>query len=433
MRPQLDSSTIYGNTVRYEHAAKVLSVILRVWTLLSRFLLIFSLAYFLKPSELGAFGLLSVSISYAIYLLGFDFYNFSSRQIAGEDIRLLGGMLKSQVAFFLLAYSLVLPLLTTLFWWGIVPWPLAPWFFFILVMEHIGQELNRLLVSISRPIMASIVLFLRAGVWVFFLIPLMWAKPALRGLDSVLAAWAMGVTVACILGTTQVIKIGLDLKSTKVNWDWIWRGVKVSFPLLLATLAVRGLFTFDRYFFEHLNGVELLGCYVLFIGVASAIVSFLEAGVFVFAYPALIVAFRSDHKEKFLLLMRNMRRNTLLLGGAGALLAYFLLKPFLFYLGNTFYLDNFSIFKWIVLAIFIHCISMVPHYGLYAKGGDRYIILSHATGLIVFIAGVFAISPYDKVASVPYALIMAFLVIFVIKSISFHALLKRWLAEEAES
>ena len=67
----------------------------------------------------------------------------------------------------MIAYAVVLPLLLTVFLCGLISWKYAGWFYVLLIIEHISQESGRLLITLSRPTRASIVLFLRSGIWVY--------------------------------------------------------------------------------------------------------------------------------------------------------------------------------------------------------------------------------------------------------------------------
>ena len=68
-----------------EHVVRVANITLRGMTLVSKFVLLFFLAKFLQASEVGLYGLLSATIGYALYVIGFEFYNFSTREMIGED------------------------------------------------------------------------------------------------------------------------------------------------------------------------------------------------------------------------------------------------------------------------------------------------------------------------------------------------------------
>src|SRR5699024_6671877 len=83
---------------------------------------------------------------------------------------------------------------------GLLPWSVAPWFFVLVVLEHLGQELNRMLIAMSRQLLAGVVLFLRSGLWAFVVALMFWYSAENRSLELVFYAWAIGSCLACLLG-----------------------------------------------------------------------------------------------------------------------------------------------------------------------------------------------------------------------------------------
>lgn len=404
-----------SNILRPRRARPAINISLRGITLLSKFALIFFLALFLEPKELGLYGLLTVSVSYAIYFVGFDFYTYSTRELLGEPYERWAGMLRDQGVYFLIAYALVLPLLLLPFAGGWLPWRLAGWFVALLVMEHLASELNRLLVAMSEPLLASIVLFIRSGLWTLILVPLMWAMPSLRQLEVVLLAWLVGSTFAVLVGTRRLLRLKLVSLSRPIDWRWLRRGLKVALPLLVGTLAVRGVFTFDRYWVEHIAGLDVLGAYTLFVGVASAILAFLDAGVFVFLYPAMITASQQGEQHRFNRAYRRLAAQTILITGVLTLGAGLTLPALLKAFDKSFYLAQLNMFYWVLLAIVLYALGMIPHYGLYASGNDRGIIVSHVIGLCIFMLAAWALAGFSAVLAVPQALCVAFAAVLGIK------------------
>lgn len=400
-------------------AKRLLNLSLRGATLVSKFALIFMLAKFLEPAEVGLYGLLAATVFYVLMALGFDFYTFATRELILADRRLWAGMLRDQSVFYGIVYSVLLPLCLLLFWLGFLPWKLAIWFFPLLALEHLAQELNRLLVAISEPLWASIVLFVRSGAWAVVASVWMWLEPAQRTLEFVLAAWTIGVLFACLLGASRLR--GLDAASLrrKVDWSWIRRGVRVAFPFVLATLSLRALYTADRYWIEALGSLEVLAAYVLFVGIANAIMSFLDAAVFTFAYPALIAAAGKGDQPAFDSQMHRLGKQTLVVTAVLAIAALVLAGPVIDWLDRPSYSQQFSLLYWTVLAAALSGISMIPHYGLYARRKDRPIILSHLGSLPIFAVAAFAMIPLLGVAAVPAAMAVAFLFLLLAKSVAF--------------
>jgi O-antigen/teichoic acid export membrane protein len=398
---------------------RFLNIGLRGATLVSRFALVFALALFLEPSELGLYGLLAVTISYAIYLVGFDFYTYTTRQLLSVPRSTWSALLRDQAVYFCIAYALALPLLLVVFYQGLLPWAFFGWFFALLVLEHLGQEVNRLLIVMSEQLLAGVVLFLRSGVWVLVLLPLMARFPELRQLETVLLAWALGSAAALALGAGVIARLDRAALARAIDWRWVAAGLKIAFPLLVATLALRGLFTFDRYWVEHVAGLDAVGAYTLYVGVASAVMAFLDAAVFVFLYPRLISSFKAGDAAGFRTGMRQLALQTFLVTLLLSALAASLMQPLLTLLDRPVYFEYLPVFYWVLLAIVLYASGMIPHYGLYARGQDRAIIGAHVLGLAVFVISTYVLTAHAGVLAVAWSLCIAFTFIFVWKLLWF--------------
>lgn len=410
--PELKRMSISNHT-------RVLNVALQGVTLASRFLLIFFLARFLTPAELGLYGLLTATIGYSLYFLGFDFYTFTTREILKRERHEWGGLLKNQCALSLVLYAVFIPLLSLIFFQGLLPWRLAGWFFALLVLEHINQELGRLLVAISEQVLASVVLFLRQGTCAVAVTALMAIEPATRSLDYVLGACTVAGLFAVIAGVYRLTQIHIAGWQKKIDWKWIATGLKVSILFLIATLAIRGVFTLDRYWLQSLAGLDVLGAYVLFISIGGALMAFLDAGVFAFGYPGLIGAYQKKQPALFYKSVRMMLLQTGILSLIFSAVSLLLLPHLLNWLGNPLYVAQQKLYPWVLMAMIIYTLGMVPHFALYAQGIDRPIIHSHIASLFVFGIATWWCSPRWPLLAVPLGLCAAFAIILVWKAWAF--------------
>lgn len=401
---------------------RLVNIGLRGTTLVSKFLLIFLLARFLEPAELGLYGLLTVTISYSLYFLGFDFYIFTTREILKTGPEGRGQMLKSQIGLSLILYAVFLPLSLSLFVFGLIPWWLMPWFLVLLVLEHITQELNRLLVALSRQLVASWVLFFRAGAWCLAVVALMYFSAEHRALQTVLLAWILGSATAMIVGFIVIARSGMGGWQRAVDWAWVKKGLRIALPMLVATLALRGMYTVDRYWFGALAGIDVLGAYVLFIGMCNALLSFMDAGVFTFLYPALISAHANQDPFTFRKKFRQMALQTTVLVIIFSAAAWFATTPLLLWLERPLYLEYQYLFGWLLLANALFVLSMVPNLGLYARGQDKPLIISHLVGFVVFVLATAIFTLFTSELAVPLGLIIGFGFILCWKTIQFYRL-----------
>jgi O-antigen/teichoic acid export membrane protein len=398
---------------------RALNLVLRGATLLSRFLLIFVLAKFLEPAEVGLYGLFVGTVTYFVMAVGFDFYTHASRDLIMSDQSQWCGLLRDQGAFYGLAYIAVLPFGLAIFFLEYLPWSLGIWFVVLLMLEHLAFEFNRVLLAMSQPIWASIVLFLRSGLWAIVLAICLWQVPAARSLDFVFAAWAAGAASACLLAASRLGRLDRRSLARNVDWSWIWRGTKVAFPFLLATLSLRALYTFDRYWIDSIGGLEVVSAYVLFIGVANAIAGFLDAAVYSFAYPKLVALAGNgkmvDFRSQLKLMTAQALSGVIVLGGLALVIIY----PLVQWLDRPIYLEMFDLAYWCVLVGVLASLSMIPHFALYACRRDRAIVLIHLLSLPVFLLAGFFLIPLMEAAAVPAALAASFLFILIGKAVAY--------------
>ena len=169
-----------------------------------------------------------------------------------------------------------------------------------------------MLVAMNKQLQASVVLFIRWGVWVYIILPIMYFLPELRTIESLLSAWMIGSLISVAIGVISINKMIPSWQWSSVNVQWIRQGFKVAGYFLVATLCFRGLLTFDRYLVEALSSIELLGVYVFYIGLIMGSFSFLEPAVFSFIYPKLLHSYQRGEKDIYLKSIKDISVSTIL-------------------------------------------------------------------------------------------------------------------------
>lgn len=404
---------------RSPHFFKIINMAIRVATLASRFLFIFFLAKLFSPADLGLYGLVTATVGYSLYLVGLDFYTYTTRELLHHDRQAWGGILKNQAALSLVLYALVLPVLTLVFVNGWLPWHVAKWFYLLIIIEHVGQELGRLFVAISEQLLASILNFLRKGTWAIAITALMLVDSEARNLDAVFAAWTIAGMLTIVIGVHRLHKLQVGGWSKPIDWSWIVRGIKVSVPFLAATLALRGVFTLDRYWLQSLTNLEVVGAYVLFMGISSTMMAFLDAGVFSFSYPALIKAYQMNEPDLYRAKMREMLIHTTVVSVGFAVISLALLPGLLSWIANPVYTTHQNFYPWLLAMMVLNALGMIPHYALYAQRHDRPIIQSHIIGFAAFLFGTWLVSSYYPYIAIPAGLCCAFAFILFWKTMAY--------------
>jgi O-antigen/teichoic acid export membrane protein len=402
---------------------RILNITLHGATLGARFVFIFFLAKYLEPAAVGYYGLFTAAVGYSIYFVGLDYYTYVTREILKTPKELQGLLLKSQASLSGLLYLIFTPIIVAvLLQYSGWPQYLFPWFLPILLLEHFNQEIYRLLIALSEQITASIILFIRQGSWALAAVALMTLDPSSRQLQIVMALWVAAGLAAAITALWKILKLRMGGWRSSLDWAWVRRGVVVSVAFLLATLSLRGIQTFDRYWLEALGGIEIVGAYVLFFGVASTLLTFLDAGIFAFTYPILIKLHQSQeygivHKK-----VNQMYLLTAVLSTGFAFVSWFLLPYLLLWIDNPVYVESIDLYAWLLSAMVINALSMVPHFALYAQGRDKPIIQSHIAALFVFVGATWALSESLSMMAVPIGLNLSFVVILAWKAIAYKRL-----------
>lgn len=409
--------------------ARILNMGLRLCTLFSRFLFVFFLARYMDAEAVGYYGLFTATVGYFLYLVGLDFYTYSTREIIKAPDMARGQMLKGQVSLSALLYLVILPLAAWVVPQAKLPAELLVWFFPILVLEHLNQEICRLLTALSEQVTASLILFLRQGSWALAIVALMALDAELRQLRVVMACWAVAGLAAAWLGIRKLRHLHMGGWQLPVDWAWVRKGVTVSLAFLVATLALRGVQTVDRYWLQSLANIETVGAYVLFLNIASTLMVFLDAGIFAFAYPELIAL---CHKKQYQLVNRKALRllaYVVISATAFSIVSWLLLPYLLQWINKPIYGQSLWLYPWLLLAMVINALSMVPHFALYAKGHDKAIIGSHIGAMLVFAIGVWQISQHRPLLAVPAGLVIFFAFILLSKTIAYLASLQASSAE----
>lgn len=234
-----------------------INIALRALTLGGRFLLLFLLAYWLSPSQLGTYGLVAAVVGYGIYLIGWEFYTDSGRLLVTADAKRRRHIVEQLGLLCAFSFVVGCAMLGMAWWAGVIPQGYLMWIAALLLVEYLAQEVHRSLVAMSRQIMASVVLFVRMGAWCFVVMALMHLEPDWRDLKLVMAAWLVFAGLACALGYTILLAEVRPRWPSTIDWSWLGRGLLAAWPLLVASLSTRGMATFDRFFLENQAGLEI--------------------------------------------------------------------------------------------------------------------------------------------------------------------------------
>ncbi len=356
-----------------------------------RFLLVFFLARYLAPEDVGMYGLLVATIGFTIYVLGLDLYTFTSREILKSPRVAWRGMVSSH--FSLLAPVGVLGLSASLLFFagGALPWSLLLWFLALTPTEHVGYEVDRMLIAMSDQLNASLLVLLRQGILPTAVIPLFLIAPGVRSLETVLALWAVLNVIAVAVG------LGLLIYKTRggdrgwragLDWRWVVNGLKVALPFLIGTLSVKALFTLDRQAVAVFGSLADVGVYTFAMSVAAGLTNVLAVSVHQFSYPRLVTVAHDRDMAEFRTQSRRLWIQSLVLVVL-AIVGVLLAEPILLdWVGEPVYARHAWLIPVSMAVIGVYNLSLVPHYVLYAVHADIAIVRITIGALLAFLVGI---------------------------------------------
>lgn len=381
---------------------------LQAQTLFCKAALLFIMARALPIEDVGIFGLTVGTLSLAICAVGLEFTTFSRRDVIAGATEEVPRKVRDQLVLHLLGYAIICPALAGVFGTRLLPPGVLPWFFPLLVADHLGQELQRLLVTLGRATSAAFALFVRHGAWVYALAVLFLKAPELITLDVVLGFWLLGEVAALALGALWLRGLAWhEALRRPVDWHWLGRGVRVASPFAVGTLAILVMSTLDRYSVRWFVGEEASGVYVFYLSVRSAIQSLLEVGVVPLFQTRILLAGHRGDLHEYRRLFRDLSAIVVIAGFALAGGAALMIGPLIRVTGKSAYASHLDAYGLILLLPVVQTLVALIQLALYSRRLDRPILASSLVGLIASAALNAALVPVFGLAGAALASISA--------------------------
>lgn len=394
--------------------------------LASKFILIIFLAKLLDTQELGLYGIIVATINFAMYFIGLDFYVYSNRELLKCRDSEKNKIITSHTQLLALVYFCTLPIISVIFFKDIIPIVYILPFYFLIILEHLNQELMRLLIVLKKPITANTLFFIRSGGWVFIIIALTWFKFKFN-LLNVLNIWVVAEILCFVISLFIIYKKNIRFNIFQsINWQWITKGLKICIPFIVGTLAVRAIFTGDRYILEHFADKNILAAYVFFASLAAATLSFIDAAVFSFEYPDLVRSIdQKDNRHQDII--KKLYIKTISLLFVINIFAYILIKFLLQIVGKEIFYTYINYFYYLMFVQALYCMSMIPHYILYALNKDKSIIVSQISAFVIFLSiALILLSDMHSIDGLFIALVVSFVYILAYKFIYARKFLRQY-------
>lgn len=369
----------------------MLARLLRLWTLGSRFVLVLFLAKYLPVSDVGIYGVFAGIVAFSIYLLGVDFFSYTTREMISSDRLAWPSILRNHFTIILINYLPALPILTLVFSFNILPWEYAAWFLFILATEHLGLECERLLIAAQDQMAASILVTLRQGLLPLIVCPALALLPDLRTTSLVLNSWLALNILGLSYGLASLIRVCGWTTFGELRWSWIRAGLRVSMLYFCGSIISRAYFTLDRQFVAAFGSIEVVAPYTLAMTLGAGVSSVVAVAVHQFGYPRLVESANKVDWAQFRRGLKQMTAQSFAIvftaGGISVLAGNLLLG----WIDRPEYTRYSWMFAASVLVNGIYSIALVPHYGMYALRYDRSLLAIIAGSAVVLLACAFGL------------------------------------------
>lgn len=359
-------------------------IAIRVLTILGKFALVAYFTRYLTLYDLGVYSVFAATVTLSLYLVSIEFYTYSTREILKSDNPSeRTNFLQNQIVLHIFLYFAASPLLAMVFVFDLLPGQFAGLFVVILFCSHLTLETQRLLIVMSRPLAAYLVLAVMHGFWTYPAILFSLLIPQLRNLTFFLVIWSISGLIAVTTSIIFLWKSGiLKIVPKAPDLTWIKRGIKVSAIFLVSALAYRFIELSDRYFLQYYWSETEVGIFSFYSSIANVLTDFIMTGVVAATYPLMVTSFQRNEFDNYQKHRRTLNHQVfkatvvltpLFLGGIYVLL-WFINRPEL----NS----NIAVYFVLLATAIVVSVSLGVHYELFSQKLDKHILVSVLLGML---------------------------------------------------
>ncbi|MBK6732228.1 MAG: polysaccharide biosynthesis C-terminal domain-containing protein [Bacteroidetes bacterium] len=391
-----------------------INLILRGLSLTGKFLFVIFLAKHVTTEQLGEWGIFSTSIALSLYLVGLDFYTYSTRSILEYPEEERGALLRNQFVFYIISYIILFPLMSLLFFFGVIEMKFILFFYIILIFEHLAQESYRTFVVFSKPLIANIILFLRTGLWAFILV-LLWSAgyDNFKPLKIIFLFWTSGGIMAMTVSIYFFSKFKFkSFKNIPIDWQWIRRGVKVSLLFFVGTIAFKLIDFADRYFIDYYHTKTDVGIYTFYSSMANLVEIIVHTAVVIVFSPRLIENFHHSNYD-YRITQSKFTKQMALFTVLAAILLLIIIYPIILFLDKNEFLQQFDAFIILVIAEMIFNATLIFHYILYVRKHDIAIVKATVAAAVFNILLNFILIPQFSILGAAIASALSFFLLLL--------------------
>lgn len=356
----------------------MLALFLRGSSMGSKFLLVIALSKSLSTSDYGVLSMILTTLTFLMFFLGLDFYNFSHREIIEND-SLKIKFLVNQFWFHLFCYVVYVPIIYLVFVNDIIPLSYIFPFYILLVLEHLGQELFRFFNLFNKPNQANFILLIRTGLWIAIMVVVEYfILNRSITIERLLYYWICGSFLAILYSIFYVLVNGgvnfKDIDWFKIDKKWIEAGIRISLPFFFGTIAYKIIEYSDRYMIDWFLDKSAVGIYSFYANFANIINIVVNTITITLIVPNLLRAINTGEQSEIKKQVSKFFKELWVTTLGVSLIVVFLIFPVLDWQGKPEFEAEIAIYFIVLLANIAFNMSLFYHFLLYAYKKDNAIL-----------------------------------------------------------
>ncbi|MEX0997213.1 MAG: polysaccharide biosynthesis C-terminal domain-containing protein [Flavobacteriaceae bacterium] len=394
---------------------KMISLFFRLSAMGSKFVMFTFLSKYFDEPTYGTYTLLATMVTVAIFLLGFDFYNYLIRDILVTKNEIASKIYSSFVLyiFVYVFFSIV----------GYLVFKKIDYFsqyagllLIICITEHLNQEIYRLLIAFKKVYLANWYLFFRVAgwtIWVLFQIIYLNQNPSL---NEILLTWALFNFITLIFVFLKFFKtIKTQIFLIKVNKKWLLKGIKISLVFYLATIALKIVEYSNRFIVEDVLDTVSAGIFSFYSNFSMITGIYVSTIVVSYELPDLIESSTSENFKTKLMRFKKLLWQHSFIATLSVLL---IIYPVLLWQGKSTFISYWPLILLLSLGMFFMNISLIYHSYLYIWHREMRLLKIVLWCSVVNVVLTYLLSFYLGLYGAGFAFLITAILMFILRKTS---------------
>jgi O-antigen/teichoic acid export membrane protein len=392
---------------------KFFNVFLRIGGVGSKFIIITLMSKYFDVDVFGNYGLITSLITILIFVLGFDFYNFSIRDILNTKDKqeivnkvvvtfILYGL---TYLFFILVGSLIFCNISYI----------KPHLFliiFLVITEHLSQEIYRLLIGFKKVLLANILLFFRTVSWSVIII-FFYYNNYLITVDKIFKLWLLANTLTIVyVFFLSIIKSYGEIIKVSLRLNWVKKGLRICSVFFLATISLKFMEYANRFIVDYFLGEKIAGIFLFYSNISILITVYINTIVISFELPELIKLADSQEIHK---LLRKFKKSLLVHTLISSLFIFIIIKPLLIWQNKVEFETYLPLIYFLILGVGLMNYSLMYHFKLYIYHKDKALLKSIIVSSILSLLLTIVFTSFYGIYGTANAFVLSCIILFYMR------------------